>query len=76
MKYTKNPHMGQMGNSGLFVAHNYASLYLRICFKDSFKLYSMIGHSKQIKFTQVKFLKKLFLGQSFSTLESIAPLVL
>ena len=39
--------LGQMGNQGLIVALNYASLYLRICPKDFFsKLCSMIWHNK------------------------------
>ena len=53
-----------MGNFVPIVAHNYASLYLRIWSKDSFKLWSLIGHSKQIKFTQENFLKNYLFGQS------------
>ena len=48
-----------MGNFGSILAHSPASLYLMICSLDFFNLCSMIGLSKQIKFTQVKFVKKL-----------------
>ena len=54
-----------MGNFVPIVAHNYANLYLRIWSKDSFKLWSLIGHSKQIKFTQENFLKIIFLVRVF-----------
>ena len=40
-----------MGSFGTVVAQNYGGLYLKICSKDFFILYSMIRHSKQIKFT-------------------------
>ena len=68
---------GQMGNFGLIVTQNYTSIYLRICSKDFFKICSIIGHSKQMKFTQVKFPKKSSFGsESFDHLESTVPFVL
>ena len=35
--FKKNSHLDQMGNFGLIVAKNYASLYFRICTKDFFQ---------------------------------------
>ena len=68
---------GQMGNFGLIVTQNYTSVYLRICSKDFFEICSIIGHSKQMKFTQVKFPKKSTFGsESFDHLESTVPFVL
>ena len=65
-----------MDNSSPVVPQNYASLYLRICAKDSFKLSNMIGHSKQIKFMYLKFPKKCTFGsESFDFLQSAVPLV-
>ena len=58
-----------------FVAQNYASLYLRICCKVSFKLCNIIGHSKQIRFTQVKSKKLSFYLKSCRFLESTVPLI-
>ena len=65
----------QMDNFDTFVAQNYASLYLRICCKVSFKLCNIIGHSKQIRFTQVKSKKLSFYLKSCRFLESTVPLI-
>ena len=49
-----------MGSFGGVVAQNYGGLYLKICSKDSFILYSMIRHSKADKVHLNQISQKIF----------------
>lgn len=65
---SKSSFLGQIDNSGLIMNQNYASLYLRIYSKDSFKLCNMISPNKQIKFIYLKFPQNCFSGSEFFVL--------
>ena len=74
--WKKNPLLSQRSNFDLIVTqdYNFASLYLKIALRIFFRLCNLIVHSKHIKFTQVKFPKKVeifqknpLFGQSLST---------
>lgn len=73
MKFPENLSFGQTGNFGLILAQNYASLYLRICYKDFFQtlLHDRAQEADEVHLSKTS--KESFFGLESSLWKALCP---